>query len=119
MTGKREPIDLDLFRASGALVPEPAASSVAETTPAAPAVGRQEGEQAGGHWQWSGHDMPRTHRYPTELLEALEDRTSRLKLPVGLTVAAAIASLLDRSDEELEAAVRKAHAARPPRFGRR
>lgn len=119
MTGKREPIDLDLFRASGALVPEPAASSAPDKAPAPSAVGREESDQAAGHWQWSGHDVPRTHRYPTELLEVLEDRTSRLKLPVGLTVAAAIASLLDQSDEDLEAAVRKAHAARPPRFGRR
>lgn len=114
MNAKRDAIDLDLFRPSGAVTPDAAASPAAS-----PAVSGGPGAQGGGHWEWAGHDVPRTHRYPTELLEALEDRTARLKLPVGLTVAAAIASLLDLDDDEFEEAVRKAYAARPPKFGRR
>lgn len=118
MSAGRDPIDLDLFRPSGALVPETPAPPAPVEPPPAPPVSAPDRAQT-GHWQWSGHDVPRTHRYPTELLEALEDRTASLKLPVGLTVAAAIATLLDLDDDKLEAAVRRAHAARPPKFGRR
>lgn len=85
-------------------------------TPAAPT----EAAADPGSWAWvSGIDVPKTHRYPLELVDRLDERTKTLDLPVGLTVAAALATFLDLSDEELVAAVERAQTARKPRLRRR
>jgi len=70
-------------------------------------------------WQWSGLDKIASHRYPLELLDALDELTRRLNLPVGLTVSAALASLLDRSDADITTAVERAADARPRTLRRR
>lgn len=96
-----------------AAVPDPA-----DTAPARAATTEASSDQ--GSWTWtSGIDVPKTHRYPLELMDRLDDRTKALDLPVGLTVAAALATFLDLTDEDLVAAVERAQTARKPRLRRR
>ncbi len=93
-------------------------AAMPDPKPSAPA--RTATEPDPGAWAWaSGIDVPKTHRYPLELMDRLDERTKALDLPVGLTVAAALATLLDLADEELVSAVERAQSARKPRLRRR
>lgn len=66
----------------------------------------------GGLWRaWSGGTRPASYRLPNELLDELDERTHGLRLPVGLTVTAALLRLLDESDELIVAAVDRADDA--------
>jgi hypothetical protein len=65
--------------------------------------------------EWSSFDRTVSYRLPPELLAELEDRLWGLRLPVGVTVAAAIADLLDKPNEELLKLVERAEEAKPRR----
>jgi len=69
-------------------------------------------------WDWSGPEMVRSHRFPSELLERLDEFTRQRNVPVGLTVAAALASLFERPEDEILALVHRAADARPRRLTR-
>jgi hypothetical protein len=62
--------------------------------------------------EWSGTETIKTMRLPDELVEELAERTTRLRLPLGITQAAALAHLLDRTDEEIVQLVERAEDAR-------
>ena len=58
--------------------------------------------RAAEDWRdWSGRTRVTSFRLPDELLDELGDRTARLGLPIGQTVLAALAALLDRDDAAL------------------
>jgi len=68
--------------------------------------------------EWSSFDRTMSFRLPPELLSELEERMWRLRLPrgaVGLTVAAALALLLDESDERVLQLVARAEDSKPRR----
>ena len=65
--------------------------------------------------EWSSFDRTVSYRLPPELVTELEDRLWDLRLPVGVTVAAAIADLLDKPNEELVRLVERAEEAKPRR----
>jgi hypothetical protein len=65
--------------------------------------------------EWSSFDRTVSYRLPPELVSEFEERIYQLRLPAGLTVAAALASLLDLDDEQLQARVTRAEAAKPRR----
>lgn len=65
--------------------------------------------------EWSSFDRTVSYRLPPELVTELEDRLWDLRLPVGVTVAAAIADLLDNPNEELVKLVERAEEAKPRR----
>jgi|SRR5450755_916957 hypothetical protein len=89
---------------SPAADPDPAPSSPS-SPPAAQATWRS----------WGPFDRTVSYRLPAELVQELEDRIWRMRLPVGVTVAAAFAQLLDLADEELQALVERAEEAKPRR----
>ncbi len=64
---------------------------------------------------WSSFDRTASYRLPTELLDELEERLWRLRLPVGVTVAAALAHLLDEPDVTVGELVARAERAKPGR----
>ncbi len=65
--------------------------------------------------EWSSFDRTVSYRLPPELIDELEDRLWKLRLPAGVTVAAALTELLDLDDEQLKARVARAEAAKPRR----
>ena len=68
--------------------------------------------------EWSSFDRTVSYRLPPELITELEDRLWDLRLPVGVTVAAAIVDLLDKPNEELVKLVQRADVAKPRRRSR-
>jgi hypothetical protein len=106
------------------MAPAPAEAGPSANRPRAkkPAVARQRAQSQGGSppvaspWrEWSSFDRTVSYRLPPELLAELEDRLWDLRLPVGVTVAAAIADLLDKPNEELLKLVERAEEAKPRR----
>jgi hypothetical protein len=74
---------------------------------------------AASPWRdWSSFDRTVSYRLPPELVTELEDRLWDLRLPVGVTVAAAIADLLDKPNEALVRLVERAEEAKPRRRSR-
>jgi hypothetical protein len=69
--------------------------------------------QAGEPWRsWSGQTRVASYRLPDELLAELGATATRLHLPIGLLVTAAIAHVLDHSGEVIEQLVDRADDAR-------
>jgi hypothetical protein len=106
------------------MAPAPAEAGPSANRPRAkkPAVARQRAQSQGesppvaSPWrEWSSFDRTVSYRLPPELLAELEDRLWDLRLPVGVTVAAAIADLLDKPNEELLKLVERAEEAKPRR----
>ncbi len=64
---------------------------------------------------WGSFDRTASYRLPAHLLEELEERLWRLRLPVGVAVAAALAHLLDEPDERINELVACAERAKPRR----
>ncbi len=88
----------------------------APATPEEGAGGVGESSPGSSPWrEWSSFDRTVSYRLPPELLAELEDRLWALRLPVGVTVAAALADLLDRPDEEILRLAARAEAAKPRR----
>lgn len=50
---------------------------------------------------WGGTTRPASYRLASDLLDELDERTHNLRLPIGLTVTAALLQLLDMSDDEV------------------
>ena len=69
--------------------------------------------------EWSSFDRTSSFRLPPELLSELDERVWKLRLSSGVTVAAALALLLDQSDERLVELVERAEEAKPRRRGQR
>jgi len=65
--------------------------------------------------EWSSFDRTVSYRLPPELVTELEERLWKLRLPAGVTVAAALTELLDLDDEQLRARVARAEASKPRR----
>jgi len=65
--------------------------------------------------EWSSFDRTVSYRLPPELVSELEERLWKLRLPAGVTVAAALTELLDLDDEQLRARVARAEASKPRR----
>jgi hypothetical protein len=65
--------------------------------------------------QWSSFDRTVSYRLPPELITELEERLWELRLPIGVTVAAALADLLDKPNDELRELVDRAENAKPRR----
>ncbi len=65
--------------------------------------------------EWGSFDRTASYRLPAELLEELEERLWRLRLPVGVAVAAALAHLLDEPDDRVSELVACAERAKPRR----
>ena len=61
---------------------------------------------------WSGQTRVASYRLPDELLAELSATATRLRLPIGLLVTAAIAHLLDHPGEAIEQLVDRADDAR-------
>lgn len=82
-------------------------------TRTAPRSSRRPTTSSGDSWHsWSADDRPQTYRLPPELINELKDRTGALKLPIGVTVAAAVAAALDLDDGELMTLVERGEEAR-------
>lgn len=64
---------------------------------------------------WGSFDRTASYRLPAELLEELEERLWRLRLPVGVAIAAALAHLLDEPDARVSELVACAERAKPRR----
>ncbi len=65
-----------------------------------------------GEWRdWSGASRVASFRLPDEILIELTERTTRLGLPIGQTVLAAITALLDSDDDTLLAQIDRAAQA--------
>jgi hypothetical protein len=91
--------------------PTGAASAAAATSAAEPA-----GTAAGGSWrEWGSFDRTVSYRLPPELLDELDERIWKLRLPIGVTIAAAIADLLDKPNPELLKLVERAEESKPRR----
>ncbi|MBV9804117.1 MAG: hypothetical protein JO130_13040 [Solirubrobacterales bacterium] len=90
--------------------PRLAPAGASPSTPGpAPAVGPDP-------WRdWSSFDRTVSYRLPPELVSELEERIYQLRLPAGLTVAAALTSLLDLDDAQLQARVARAETCKPRR----
>jgi hypothetical protein len=61
--------------------------------------------------EWSASDRATSYRLPPELRVELAARCDRLRLPQGHVVLAALASLLDESDDQLVAKTNRATQA--------
>lgn len=82
--------------------PRPRTDATPQGTTSAPA----------GEWRdWSGASRVASFRLPDEILIELTERTTRLGLPIGQTVLAAITALLDSDDETLLAQIDRAAQA--------
>ncbi len=82
--------------------PRPRTDATPKGTPSTPA----------GEWRdWSGASRVASFRLPDEILIELTERTTRLGLPIGQTVLAAITALLDSDDETLLAQIDRAAQA--------
>jgi hypothetical protein len=69
--------------------------------------------QSGELWRsWSGQTRVASYRLPNELLAELGATATRLRLPIGLLVTAAIAHLLDHPGEAIERLVDRADDTR-------
>lgn len=90
--------------------PAPGAGAVAPRSAAAVLASNV---QSGEPWRsWSGQTRVASYRLPDELLAELGATATRLRLPIGLLVTAAIAHLLDHSGEAIEQLVDRADDAR-------
>jgi hypothetical protein len=65
--------------------------------------------------EWSSFDRTVSFRLPSELVDELEERRWSLRLPTGVTVAAALTQLLDCDDAQLRELVERAENAKPRR----
>lgn len=113
LTGSQQPEDTAQSAPSrGASPPTP--DTTAETSRAEEPADKQllVDVSASDEWrQWSGRNRVASFRLPDELLDEVAERTARLGLPIGQTVIAALASLLDHDDNTLiELADRAAQA---------
>lgn len=134
MSKRGQPISLgvDLFNPAGAVagtaaVPHESATAT-DQSPTAPEpsprnrkpeslpVPTPDPQAASDAWTWSGAERMGSHRYPVELLDRLDERTRELDLPIGLTLAAALALVLEFTDRDLEKLVR-GRAARARQAG--
>lgn len=61
---------------------------------------------------WSGQTRVASYRLPDELLSEVGDTATRLQLPIGLLVTAAVAHLLDHPDEAIQQLVDRADDTR-------
>jgi hypothetical protein len=69
--------------------------------------------QSGELWRsWSGQTRVASYRLPDELLAELDATATRLHLPIGLLVTAAIAHLLDHPGEAIQQLVDRADDTR-------
>ncbi|MHB8657691.1 MAG: hypothetical protein ACYC91_07005 [Solirubrobacteraceae bacterium] len=69
--------------------------------------------QAGEPWRsWTGQTRVASYRLPDELLAELGDTATRLQLPIGLLVTAALAHLLDHPDDAIQRLVDRADDTR-------
>ena len=57
--------------------------------------------QAPAEEEWTGVTDVTTFRLPAEVLRALHERSRQLGVAKGMTVAAALLELLERTDDEL------------------
>jgi hypothetical protein len=95
--------------------PEKARQRPGGHTPRAKPAGRGGAQPgaAGEAWrEWSGEEKVASFRLPADLLAELAETAGRLRLPLGLTVAAALAYLLDRDDDSVARLVDRADDAR-------
>lgn len=86
--------------------PEPRPRSAPSSTPRGAAAAWRE---------WSAFDRTVSYRLPPELLAELDQRIWKLRLPIGVTVAAAIADLLDKQDTDVLKLVERAEECKPRR----
>lgn len=70
------------------------------TTPT-PTASPDKAPQAPREEEWSGVTDVTTFRLPAEVLQALHERSRQLGVAKGMTVAAALLELLQRTDDEL------------------
>jgi hypothetical protein len=90
-------------------------ASVAPTRSAARPAARPStmSAQSDEPWRsWSGLTRVASYRLPDELLAELAATATRLQLPVGLLVTAAITELLDQRDDTMHGLVDRADDAR-------
>ncbi len=60
---------------------------------------------------WSNISRPASYRLPDDLLTELDERARALRLPIGLTVTAALLQLLDAEDDKILELVERAEDA--------
>lgn len=73
---------------------------------------------SGAAWRsWGAFQATVSYKLPPELVAELDERLHQLREPhaKGLAVAAALASLLDRSDDEVRELIERAEACKPRR----
>jgi len=75
-------------------------------------------EPAGPWRTWRGTTRPASYRLAADLLDELDERTHSLRLPIGLTVTAALLQLLDMSDDEVVRLVDRAEESPRTRTAR-
>lgn len=111
---------LKLVPVTAPSAPKPAATPRKPQKPRTRPESRVEPAQAasGAAWRsWGAFQATVSYKLPPELVAELDERLHRLREPhaKGLAVAAALASLLDRSDDEVRELIERAEACKPRR----